>query len=146
MTCGPSMTVGGLVDGKHKPSIREIQSALGTTKGEMWEDLVRFVSDEYRAKGELVFGGVKYGWELNFRKGGRPLVSMFPGRNTFTVQIVLGRAASEQVVRLELGKGVREIFDNARQLHDGRWLYIPVGSKRDLQDVERLIAAKVESK
>ena len=140
------MTVGGLVDGKHKPSAREIRTVLGTTKGEMWDALVRFVSDEHGAKGELVFGGAKYGWELNFRKGGRPLVSMFPGRNTFTVQIVLGQAASEQAARLELGKSVREIFDNARQLHDERWLYIPLGSKRDLQDVERLIAAKVESK
>jgi len=71
---------------------------------------------------------------------------MFPGRNTFTVQIVLGRAASEQAARLEFGKSVREIFDNARQLHDGRWLFIPVRSKRDLQDIERLIAAKMESK
>lgn len=140
------MTAGGLVDGKHRPSAREIRSALGVTKGEMWDALVRFVSDEYGAKSELVFGGAKYGWELNFRKGGRSLVSMFPGRNTFTVQIVLGRAASEQAARLELGKSVREIFDNARQLHDGRWLFIPVRSKRDLQDIKRLIAAKVESK
>jgi len=140
------MTIGGLVDGKHKPSPREIQTALGTTKGEMWDALVRFVSDEYGAKGELVFGGAKYGWELNIRKGGRPLVSMFPGRNTFTVQIVLGRAASQQAARLELGENVREIFDNARQLHDGRWLYIPGRSKRDLQDIKRLIATKVESK
>jgi len=140
------MTIGELVDGKHQPSAREVRSALGDTKGEMWDALVRFVTDEYGAKGELVFGGAKYGWEMNFRKGGRPLVSMFPGRNTFTVQIVLGRAASEQAAKLELGKSVREIFDNARQLHDGRWLYVPVRSTRDLQDVKRLIAAKVESK
>jgi len=69
------MTAGGLVDGKHRPGAREIRSALEATKGEMWDALVHCVSDEYGAKGELVFGGAKYGWELHFRKGGRPLVS-----------------------------------------------------------------------
>ena len=62
------------------------------------------------------------------------------------VQVVLGRTAVPLAGALDLGKNARMVFDNARQLQDGRWPYVPVNPNRDLEDVKRLIAARAESK
>ena len=62
------------------------------------------------------------------------------------VQVVLGRTAVPLAGALDLGKNAGMVFDNARQLQDDRWLYVPVRPKRDLEDFKRLIAARVESK
>lgn len=139
------MTVGALVDGRHRPTKKDIRDSIGSKSG-LWDDMVKSVSDDYGVRGNLEFGGAKYGWALEFRKGGRALASMFPGKSSFTVQIVLGKAAVPLADALDLGKNARMVFDNARQLQDGRWLYVPVRSKRALEDVKRLIAARVESK
>jgi hypothetical protein len=139
------MSIGGFVDAKHKPSMEEIQAALGG-KADLWDELVGFISERYDVKGELSFGGSKYGWELSFRKGGRPLADLYPGSGTFTVQVVLGRAATEKATHLRFGPHVNDIFDNARQLYDGRWLFVPIRSKQDIEDIRLLIDAKVQSK
>jgi|APIni6443716594_1056825.scaffolds.fasta_scaffold11155_3 hypothetical protein len=139
------MTIGALLDGKHRPSKKDIQASLGASN-DLWDDLVKSISTDHGVRGDLEFGGAKYGWALEFRKGGRALVSMFPAEGYFTVQIVLGKAAVPLADALDLGKNARWVFDNARQLYDGRWLYMPVRTKRDLEDAKLLIAAKVESK
>ena len=139
------MSIGDFVDGKRRPTGKEIESALGE-KAELWNDLSRYIADEYSVRGEIAFAGAKYGWELGFRKGGRPLADLYPGTGRFTVQVVLGRAATEAAKQLPLGSNVKKVFDNARQLYDGRWLFIPVRTKRDVADIKRLIEAKVRSK
>jgi len=139
------MSIGGFVDGRHKPTAKEMNAAL-SDKAALWKDLVDFLEKGHGVRGQLSFGGAKYGWFLGFRKGGRPLADLYPGLGAFTVQIVLGRAATELALMLRLGKHVQEVFDNARQLYDGRWLFVQVRSKRDLEDVKLLIDTKAKSK
>jgi len=142
---GDRTSIGGFVDGKHKPTIKEISSAL-SGKAPLWDGLVDFLVKEHGVRGELAYGGAKYGWFLGFRKGGRPLADLYPGMNNFTVQVVLGRVATQAALSVRFGKHVQEVFDNARQLYDGRWLFVPVRSRRDLEDVKVLIDKKANSK
>jgi hypothetical protein len=139
------LSIGGFVDAKHRPSSAEVESALAG-KAVLWNDLLDHLSKTYDQKGALNFGGPKYGWELSFRKGGRPLADLYPSNGFFVAQVVLGRAATEAAKKLPLGEHVRSVFDGARQLYDGRWLFVPVRTKRDLEDVKLLIDAKVRSK
>lgn len=138
------MSIGSFVDGKRKPTMREIRATL-SGKAQLWDELVDHFVKEHGVRGDLSYGGAKYGWFLGFRKGGRPLADLYPGVNAFTVQIVLGKIATQDALTLRFGKHVQEVFESARQLHDGRWLFVQVRSRRDLEDVRLLIDTKAKS-
>jgi hypothetical protein len=135
------MSMGIFVDKGHKPTSREIASAIGT-KRPLWEELIRFLTENYHVKGNLVFGGMSYGWALRYRKGGRALTTIYPAREGFVAQIVIGPTQAEEAFNLDLGENARSVLKGAHPYHDGRWLFIRVGSKRDLADVLQLLALK----
>jgi 2'-5' RNA ligase len=56
----------------------------------------------------------------------------------------LGKKQVEEAPRLNLSKNVGITFENARQFHDGRWLYIKVETEQDIDDIKKLLRAKVK--
>jgi hypothetical protein len=137
--------VGTFVDKLHQPTTREIFASIGSKK-ELWKNLERFVEENYRTKRDFAFYGRNYGWALRFRKTGKALLSMYPGQGTFTVQIVLGGTPAKKASSLKLGRNVRNVLENAHEFPEGRWLFIRVGSKRDLEDVQQLLLLKERPK
>ena len=139
-----AMTVGGFVDKNHKPTMREIRNSLGS-KRELWDALIRFVEENHRVKSDFAFYGVNYGWAMRFRKGGKALLSLYPGKDSFVAQIVLGEAPARKASHLALGGNVRRVLENVRPLADGRWLFIRVNSRKDVRDCRNLLVLKSES-
>jgi hypothetical protein len=137
--------VGTFVDKHHQPTTREIFASIGSKK-ELWNNLVRFVEGNYRTKRDFAFYGRNYGWALRFRKAGKALLSMYPGKGSFTAQIVLRGTSAKKVFNLKLGRNVRNVLQNAHEFPEGRWLFIRVGSKRDLDDVQQLLLLKERPK
>jgi len=89
----------------------------------------------------MVFGGAKYGWEIRYRKGGGTLWSLTSEKGVVRALMVLGREEAEKVIsaRSELSLGMNEIIEDAKQLHDGRWLWIRLTEPSDAQDIKRLL-------
>jgi hypothetical protein len=137
--------VGTFVDKHHQPTTREIFASIGSKK-ELWNNLERFVEENYRTKRDFAFYGRNYGWALRFRKSGKALLSMYPGQRGFTVQIVLGGAHAKKASSLKLGGNVRNVLENTHEFPEGRWLFIRVGSKQDLHDVQQLLLVKQRPK
>jgi len=135
------MSIGVFVEKDHEPTIEEIFAAIGS-KRPLWEKLTSFIADNYRIQGELMFYGKNYGWAMRFRKGGKALLSMYPGRESFTVQIVIGPTQTDKALGLSLGKKTRKVLEGAHQFHDGRWLFIRMESEQDLNDVQQLLIIK----
>lgn len=135
------MGAGMFVDREHQPTAREISAAIGSRRS-LWENLIQFIADNYRIKGDLTFLGKNYGWALRFRKGGKALTTLYPAKETFIAQIVIGPNQAEKAFGLDLGKKVRRTLEDAHPYHDGRWLFIKVRSKRDLNDVQQLLMLK----
>jgi len=79
---------------------------------------------------------------VRFRAGGKALLSMYPGKESFAVQIVLSQTDAEQAFSLNLGKKVRKVIEEAHQFHEGRWLFIKVESQQDLNDIQQLLLVK----
>jgi hypothetical protein len=71
---------------------------------------------------------------------------MYPGEDSFTVQIVLGQTPAEKASSLKLGRNVRNVLENAHQFPEGRWLFIKVNSKQDISDVQQLLLLKERPK
>lgn len=135
------MSIGIFVDKDHPPSPAELTEMLGVRKP-LWDDLIAFIAVNYQLSAELSFGGKNYGWNLWYRRGGKSLATLYPHQNSFIVQIVLGRDQVEKAYALALGKHVTQVLHDTPQLHDGRWLFIKVKSKRDVKDIKQLILVK----
>ena len=135
------MAKGAFTDKEHEPTMEETLATVGSKRA-LWEDLTRFIADNYRVHGDFRFYGKNYGWALRFRKAGKALVSLYPGQDSFTVQLIIGPTQAEEAFRLALGKNARKALEDAHPYPEGRWLFIGVESEQDLADVQRLLTAK----
>ena len=135
------MPIGLFTDKEYQPTETAVLEALGA-KRPLWEELTHFIADNYPIPGEWNFGGKNYGWNLWYRKSGKTLVTLFPQDRYFVAQIVLGKDQVEPALALKLGKNVGTALAETPQLHDGRWLFIKVKTKRDVTDVQQLLQVK----
>lgn len=93
------MGIGIFVDKTHRPSTEEMLASIGA-KRKLWERLARFIAENYQIKSDLVFYGKNYGWALRHRKRGKARLSVYPGKGSFTVQIVLARTLAKEASNL----------------------------------------------
>jgi hypothetical protein len=137
------MTESCFTDSKHQPTLDEIRSALGSCFP-LWERLTTFVERSYRIEGTWsTWGPAKSGWNLRYRRNTKSLVALHPQQERILAQIVLGKAQAERALQLELGEKISRMLQDAPQLRDGRWLFIPVTDESDAEDVEKLLLAKM---
>ena len=137
------MTESCFTDRKHQPTLEEIRLALGSCFA-LWERLTIFIEKSYRIEGIWsTWGPAKSGWNLRYRRNGKSLPALHPQRERILAQNVLGKAQAERALQLELGEKISRILQEAPQLRDGRWLFIPVTSESDAKDVEKLLLAKM---
>jgi uncharacterized protein YdeI (YjbR/CyaY-like superfamily) len=136
-----TMPIGLFLDRDFQPTEIAVFEALGA-KRPLWEELTGFIAANYPVPGEWNFGGKNYGWNLWYRKSGTTLVTLYPQDRYFVAQIVLGRDQVEQALALKLGANVGTVLTETPQLHDGRWLFIKVKTKRDVADIQQLLQIK----
>ena len=135
------MSIGFFIDMNHQPSLKELNDNLGPIQP-LWERLLQFIETNYQMPGELSFGGKKYGWNLWYRKSGKSLVTLYPQEKSFVAQVVLGKDQVEKALELSLGDIAGRMLRETPQLHDGKWLFIPITEERNVQDVEQLLLVK----
>jgi len=137
-----------MLDKEHKPSEKEIFCYLGGKAGEAWTDIASFLRTYYDFSPELDYGGTKYGWSIRYRRSGKSLCTLYPEKGAFTVLVVLGKKEVEQVEEHinEFSKEFIESFKSARQLHDGRWLWIRALDKSATEDIRHLLVMKKKPK
>ena len=139
------MAISAFADRDHPPTFDQVCDVLGSRQS-LWIRLNEFMLDYYGLPGEWKFYGKSYGWIVWFRKSGKTIVAFYPQNESLTVQIVLGQTLVPQALNLKLGARTRERIQETPQLHDGRWLFIPVRTDRDAHDVEQLILLKAPPK
>ena len=135
------MTISHFTDKTHQPIPAELQAALGAASP-LWERLLQCIAERYQMPGEWNYGGKNYGWNLWYRKSGKSLVSLYPQQGSLVAQVVLGKAQVEQAMALPLGEQVGGLLRSTPQLHDGKWLFIPVSDETAERDVEALLLVK----
>ena len=129
---------------EYPPKEAELLTALGPTI-DLWNQLSQWMHESLSAQQDLKYMyGKKYGWARRFSMGNALLSAFYPRQDGFTVQIILNRAALEQASRSKLGKSARQAIDRAHLYAEGKWLFIPVESKCDAEDVRHLLQLKME--
>jgi hypothetical protein len=135
------MTISSFTDKNHAPSPAEVGAALGPALP-LWERMLGFIETTYAMPGEWSYGGKNYGWNRWYRKSGKALVSLYPQQGGLVAQVVLGKDQTAKALELSLGEKVGRLLRDTPQLHDGKWLFIPVSDETDARDVEQLLLVK----
>jgi hypothetical protein len=137
-----------LIDKNAQPSDADMVNVIGRPLAQAWTGLRRFLVETYDIVPFLQYGGKRYGWNLQHRKGGRPLCEMYPECGSFTALVVLGKKELEAALaRLDsFGPTVRQALLDTPRFHDGCWLYLRITDPRTCQqdalDIEQLILIK----
>ena len=126
-----------------KPSENDIIKFIGN-RSKLWAGIHNYVRNNYNFTPELVFTTKTDGWAVRYRRSGRTLAYFYPEYGAFTALIILGakEVAKVEMVKDKLNKNVKTVFDSTKQLHDGRWLWIRVLDKSDVDSIILLINAK----
>jgi Protein of unknown function (DUF3788) len=135
------MPIGTFTDKEHKPTMAEAVAAIGS-KRPLWESLTNFIADRYRLKSDFAFYGKNYGWALRFRKVGKALLSLYPGQENFTAQIIISETQAEKALSSGLSRKTNKIIEDAHPYPEGRWLFLKVESEQDLNDIKQLLTVK----
>lgn len=136
------MSASALLDRSVPPTDHDLYATLGDA-GPRWARLHRILVDELGARAAPRWDGPRSGWCVAVKRAGRPFVTLTPRAGGFDALVVLGRAEADAAGGLRLGEAVRETFTDSPQLHDGRWLSLPICSDADLEDLLRLLSVKL---
>ena len=128
-------------DGRTEPSAGALDR-LPAERAGLWRQLTQRIED-FGGVGQWVWGGPKYGWERKFKRGVKPFATLTPKPDGFVALVILGRAEVSAVDPVELGEHMRATFEGARQFPDGRWLFHPIESERDVADTAAVLALKL---
>jgi hypothetical protein len=139
------MNASAFLDRSLPPTDHELIAALGDA-APRWLRLVRVLVGEIGAHAEARWDGPRSGWCLPFKRAGRPLVTLTPRSAGFDALVVLGQHEADAARGLPLGEAVRDAFVDSPQLHDGRWLFLSIGSDADADDLLRLLSVKLPAR
>jgi len=137
-----------LIDKNARPSDEEMIAVIGPGLGEAWARLRSFLVETYEIEPFLQFGGPRYGWNLQHRKGGRPLAEIYPEHGSFTALVILGKKELDQTLEQldSFTPLVQKALTDTPRYHDGCWMYIrvtdPATCQQEEQDIERLVLIK----
>jgi len=112
-----------------------------------WQELIDLIRDKYPVQEDIKYMyRQKYGWALRFRIKEKLLVALYPVKNGFTVQIILNPDAIKRAQKMKLGKNIQQTIEHAEPYPEGRWLFIPVKSKKDIPDIQQLLELRIDFK
>jgi hypothetical protein len=126
-----------------KPPEKEILQVLDSSR-KNWEILNDHLGAELNLKSELKFYGVNYGWALRFIKSGKSIIALYPGKDCFTIQIILDKEQSQRAVSGNLNPAVIQKIKETEAIHEGKWIYLTIDKSTDLKDIFDLVDIRIK--
>src|SRR5512143_167664 len=127
------------------PTASQVEEWIGKKSYKFWQRVTQLIEQNYPNifKPEWLFGGMKHGWSLRYKKG-KSFCTFIPEKNRALLIIVFGAEERKKVesVRDRLSPQTREKYDQATTYHDGKWLRVTLDSVRVIEDVRLLLAMK----
>jgi hypothetical protein len=139
------MAISAFGDKTTLPGETELQTMLGPHL-DWWQRITTFMLASYQLPGLLQYGGKNYGWHLYYKRGSKPLLSLYPQEEGLVAQVVLGKTEIEKASVLSLGETVAKALRETPGLHDGKWLFLKPQTGQDVEDILQLILTKSKPK
>ncbi len=126
------------------PARSDMEEFFGKDTLDIWERLAESIDglyemDKYWNKG---FGDWVY--EYKYRRGGKTLCTFYAKRDVANLLIVLGKAEREKFEqqRGSFSEYLLDIYDSTKIHYDGKWLWIPIDEKLEVEDILRMLRIK----
>ena len=109
-----------------------------------WANLMSYIKKYYELDCKIVFGGKKYGWAVQYKRGKKTIMTLFPERKSFTVLLIFGKKELEKIneTKQTFSKSVLEKIEKTKQYHDGKWVWLRYKEKRFIEDIIELLKIK----
>ncbi len=126
-----------------RPGPSDFRKVLGRASA-AWDDLETMLRGGFGLKARIhfMYGG-RYGWALRFERHGRLVAAMYANRGRLNVQMILNRAQVNAALAMGLPAHVAGALKAAKDYPEGRWLFIPVRSRREARDLQSIVSLKV---
>lgn len=135
------MSIGIFTDKSHVPCEEEVLEVLSSAESS-WKNLIKFIESNYSISGDFKFYGKNFGWALRYRKSGRVLISMYPGKDEFTVQIILNLKEVYETLKLNIDPKIKKYIEEKPAIREGKWIYIKISPDTDLNDIKEIIEVR----
>lgn len=122
------------------PTDTEVRLLLGE-RAALFIEMLLFLRENYCPSEDYRFSQ-KDGWTVFYRRGGKSLCYVHLREGGFTVTVVIGESLSDKVKSSGVGKETWQLFQNAKQFHDGKWLHFDVENKHHIEDIKKLLLIK----
>ena len=135
----------------NQPSDKDIADFIG---GDLWLDLSAYIQETYSIKPNLSYSncsmdkGFFRGWNIKYKKSGKALGTFYPKEGYFVALLVIG---AKEMMEAELmipscTEYVQKLFAESEAVMGGKWLCIEVTDGKILDDVKKILAARVPPK
>jgi hypothetical protein len=139
------MALSAFDDKSSMPDETSLPAMLGRMSA-LWDDLKTHCASRYEPLTEKWnFSGANYGWGLQLKHKKRTVLYMTPCKGYFLASFALGEKAVQAARRSGLPDSVLRVIDGARVYAEGRGVRLEVRSKKDLENIKKLAAIKMES-
>lgn len=135
----------------HEPSANEVKAYVDTP---LWEMLDNHLRQTYKVEPKLFYSdctmddGAWKGWNVKFRKSGRPLCTLYPKEGFFVTLIPVGpKEAAEADLKISLcSEYAQHVYRQAKPGFNGKSLALEVTDETILNDVKQLVALRMPSR
>ncbi|MBE6060028.1 MAG: DUF3788 domain-containing protein [Clostridium sulfidigenes] len=126
------------------PTEEELNQLMEEDVFKTWCAINNFIKDNYDMDMLWDNGGKTGVFELKYRKSGKTFCALYPREKGMRVLIILGKNEREnfETSRKDFSEDINNFYDNTRQYHDGKWLYLDIINNTVIADIERLLFIK----
>lgn len=126
------------------PTEEELNQLMEEDVFKTWCAINNFIKDNYDMDMLWDNGGKTGVFELKYRKSGKTFCVLYPREKGMRVLIILGKNEREkfETSRKDFSEYINNFYDNTRQYHDGKWLYLDIINNTVIADIERLLFIK----
>lgn len=126
------------------PTAEELNHIMGENIFRSWCDINDFILKNYNMDILWDSGGKTGIYELKYRKSGRTLCALYPKEQGIRVLIILGKVERDKFEnsREDFSEYINNFYDNTKQYHDGKWLYLDMINDEIVKDIEKLLLIK----
>ena len=137
------MEQNSFMDKSVRPNDKRLAETLGKSY-QYWEEIKNHLKKEYgETTEEWKFYGAKYGWGLKTLLKKRNLFFFAVRGKHFAVSFIFGEKAVSAVKQSDLPKNLMEELLNAKKYAEGRGLRLEVKSRKQVEQIKKLIEIKI---
>ena len=126
------------------PSECELKSLIGTNRFKAWTELCTMIDTRYEMDRTWGSGGKTWHYEYKYRRGGKTLCALYAKPDVSALMIIFGKDERDKVdaVKDNLSKRVRQVYDEAKTYHDGKWVMFEFEDSSIFEDLLKLLGIK----